>query len=96
MAKQAKKAIGTEELTAVADRGYFNSEEILESHEAGIIAIVPKTETSNAAADGRFGRANFIYDAERDEYRCPAGQIMTKRYASVEAGLNMDCYYVRA
>jgi len=93
MAKQARDAMGTQELTAVADRGYFKSQEILASHEAGLTVIVPKPETSNAAADGRFGRADFIYNAERNEYRCPAGQNLIWRFASVEHGLNMDCYW---
>ena len=93
MAKQARDAMGTQELTAVADRGYFKSEEILASHEAGLTVIVPKPETSNAAADGRFGRADFIYNAERNEYCCPAGQSLIWRFASVEHGLNMDCYW---
>ncbi len=36
MAKQAREAMGAKELSAVADRGYFNGEEILECHETGI------------------------------------------------------------
>ena len=32
-------------------------------------------------------RADFIYDAERDEYRCPAGQALFGG-ATVERGLN--------
>jgi hypothetical protein len=56
MAKQAREAMGTQELTVVADRGYYKSEEILACHDAGIISIVPKSVTSNATADGRFGR----------------------------------------
>ena len=36
MAKQARAAMGTEELTVIADRGYFKGEEILACHEAGI------------------------------------------------------------
>ena len=35
MAEQAKEAIGTEELTVVADRGYFKSEQILECTRPG-------------------------------------------------------------
>jgi transposase len=35
MAVQARAAIGTETLTAIADRGYFKGEEILACHEAG-------------------------------------------------------------
>jgi hypothetical protein len=50
MAKQARTAMGTEKLTAIADRGYFKAEEILACEEAGITAIVPKPETSTAKA----------------------------------------------
>jgi transposase len=42
MAGQAREATGTEELTAVADRGCFKSEQILACDEAGIVPIVPK------------------------------------------------------
>ncbi len=36
----------TETLEAVADRGYFSSEEILACHEAGITVTLPKPMTS--------------------------------------------------
>ncbi len=62
MAEAARTAIGTQELTAIADRGYFKSEEILACQEAGITVIVPKPITSGARADGRFGKEDFIYD----------------------------------
>jgi len=93
MAIQARDAMGTQELTAIADRGYFKSEEIQASHEAGITAYVAKTETSNATAGGRFGRADFIYDAERDEYRCPAGEALIWRFETIEHGLKLHCYW---
>jgi hypothetical protein len=93
MAIQARDAMGTQELTAIADRGYFKSEEIQASHAAGITVYVAKTETSNATADGRFGRADFIYDAERDEYRCPAGQALIWRFETIEHGLKLHCYW---
>jgi hypothetical protein len=36
MSEQARTAIGSETIEAVADRGYFNGEEILACEEAGI------------------------------------------------------------
>jgi len=93
MAKQARSAMGVQELTVLADRGYFKSEEILACHQAGISAIVPKTETSNASAEGRFGKADFIYDPKTNEYRCPAGQRLIWRYATVENGLELHRYW---
>ena len=93
MAKQARTAMGVTDLTVIADRGYFKGEEILACHEIGITAIVPKTTTSNAKADGRFDRADFIYDAAKNEYRCPAGQPLIWRYVTVEKGLAQHRYW---
>jgi transposase len=73
MAEQARTAIGQTDLTVIADRGYYKSEQIRACQEAGITAIVPKTTTSGARAEGRFDKSDFIYDAEANEYRCPAG-----------------------
>ena len=72
MAKQAKAILQAEELAAVADRGYFNSPEILECAEAGIIVTLPKPMTSGAKSQGRFGKQDFVYVPEKDVYRCPA------------------------
>src|SRR4029078_12535246 len=42
MAQKAKAVFGAETLEAVADRGYFNSNEILACEEAGITVTLPK------------------------------------------------------
>ena len=47
----------------LADRGYFNGEEILECEQAGITPLVPKPLTSNSKADGRFDKRDFVYIA---------------------------------
>ena len=93
MAKQARTAMEVQDITVIADRGYFKGEEILACHEAGITAIVPKTETSTAKANGRFDKADFIYDAAKNEYRCPAGETLIWRFASVEMGLTKHRYW---
>jgi transposase len=93
MAQQARTAMGVQDLTAIADRGYFKNEEILKCHEAGITAIVPRIETSEATANGRFGKADFIYDAEANEYRCPADQRLIWRYSTVERNLKVHRYW---
>jgi transposase len=93
MSELAQQEMGVEKLTAIADRGYFSSEEILACDQAGIDAIVPKTMTSNATADQRFGRADFIYDPHKNEYRCPAGQSLIWRFTSVEHGMTLHRYW---
>lgn len=76
MAKKARTAIGASSLTVIADRGYFKGKEILACKQAGIAVLVPAPKTSNAKADGRFDKADFVYDREKNEYRCPAGQAL--------------------
>jgi hypothetical protein len=93
MAEQAREAMGGETLTAVADRGYFKSQEILACEAAGIVPIVAKSITSTAEANGRFGREAFRYVPRLDEYRCPANQRLSKRTTTTERGLTMYRYW---
>src|SRR5205823_7207370 len=67
-ANHARAAMGTEELTVIADRGYFSGDEILACDQAGITPFVPKPLNSNSKAEGRFGKPDFIYIASDDEY----------------------------
>lgn len=96
MAKQASEATGIKELTVVADRGYFKGEEILVCENAGITAFVPKPLTSGSKAEGRFGKQDFIYLAQSDEYQCPAGQRLIRHGTSVEDGMNLHRYWTTA
>ena len=93
MAKLARTEMGVEKLTAIADRGYYKSEEMLACHEAGITVYVPKTITSSATAHGRFGRDDFIYDPQANEFRCPAGERLIWRFSTVERGLKLSKYW---
>ena len=79
MAGQARTEMGVETLDAVADRGYYEGEEIKACEEAGITVTLPKPMTSSAKAKGLFGKQDFVYVAEDDIYLCPAGERLTYR-----------------
>jgi transposase len=96
MALAAREAMGKQKLMVLADRGYFNGPQIKACHDAGLTPIVPKPMTSNAKADGRFDRADFIYMAKDDEYQCPAGQRAIYRYTGEEHGLQLRRYWTSA
>ena len=96
MSKQAKDAMGSEELTVVADRGYFSGPEILACEEAGITPYVPKTLTGTNLAKGQFGKRDFIYIAEDDEYECPAGERLIYRFTRQEANKTIHRYWSSA
>ena len=80
----------------VADRGYYEGEEIKSCEEAGITVTLPKPQTSSAKAEGRFGKQDFVYVAAEDVYRCPAGERLTYRFAGVEDGKTIRRYWTGA
>jgi hypothetical protein len=96
MANAAREAMDKRRLQALADRGYFSGPEIKACTEAGITPLVPKPMTSGAKADGRFSKADFVYIAKADEYRCPAGQRAIYRMTTLEKGLTLHRYWSSA
>ena len=96
MAKAAREAIGKGKLVAIADRAYYSAPQIKECHDAGIDAILPKPMTSNAKAEGRFDKSDFIYIARDDEYQCPAGERAVYRFTREEGGLEIRRYWSSA
>jgi hypothetical protein len=87
-----ERRAGEDNLDVVADRGYFNSAEIL----VGITVTLLKPMTSNAKADGRFGKQDFRYVAEEDVYICPAGEKLAYHYTNEENGLVLHRYWTNA
>lgn len=94
MAYRAREAMGVRgAFTVLADKGYFKGEDILECDRAGIATLVPKPRTSNNKAAGLFDKSDFIYAADQDVYRCPAGQLLKYRHTSIERGMTLHTYY---
>ena len=96
VAKETKATLETQSLDVIADRGYFNSEEILACEEEGITVTLPKPMTSNSKAEGRFGKQDFRYVAEEDVYICPAGEKLAYHYTNQENGLTLRRYWTNA
>jgi transposase len=92
MAGQVAAALDTKTLTVIADPGYYKGEEIVDCYATGIKALVPKTDSSHSKAKGRYSKADFRYDAQHNEYICPAGQRLTYRFDSVEQGKTQWVY----
>jgi transposase len=95
-AKAAKAALDVEKLEAVADRGYFDGEEIKACDDAGITVTMPKRMTSGAKSEGRFGKQDFIYLVDEDVYRCPAGEKLKYYYTNEEKGQKARRYWTNA
>jgi DNA-binding transcriptional MerR regulator len=75
MAVAAKEALEVETLEVAADAGYHNGSEVVECEAKGITPYAPKPKTSSKNDHkGLFTKEAFTYSAERDGYRCPAGE----------------------
>jgi transposase len=92
MGRQAQDVMACEEVTALADRGYFNGDEVLACEGTGVLPCVPKTLTSGNTKRGLFTGQDFVYDAEHDHYTCPAGQHLTKGKVRSDRRDNIDHY----
>ena len=101
IASQCPKADGRDgqqRVCAVQRRGYYSGEEIRRCELAGMNPLVPKPLTSGGGrrAEGHFDKRDFVYNAKRDEYRCPAGERAIWRFSTVEAGLTIHKYWSSA
>ena len=86
MARRTKETLKVDKLTVVADRGYWNGEQVKACDEDNIVTYLPKTHTSNAKAD-------FLYLPDTDEYLCPAGERAIYRMQRIENGKLIRRYW---
>ena len=96
MALQAKETLGVETLKVVADKGYYHGKEIKACEDAGVEPYVPAPKTSANRKRGLYTKDQFVYEAERDVYRCPAGQELTFRFDPHELGRHIRYYKTTA
>jgi transposase len=81
-AEPARDILDVETIDVVADKGYFRTEDIEACEKAGLMPYVPRPQRGSSVSNGFFRKDEFTYDAERDAYICPAGQLLATRYES--------------
>ncbi|MFT6905089.1 MAG: transposase [Oleiphilaceae bacterium] len=94
MGKQAQDATGINEITVLADKGYFSSQDIVDAQDAGMTPLVPGIDTSGSEKKGILNKSLFKYDVEKDQYICPAKQELKPRGTFTDKGLlyrNYSC-----
>jgi len=96
MAKQAKAILAKDDVTVVADRGYFSGEEIKACDDESIVTYLPKPKTSGSQAKGYYGKRDFIYHPEDDAYEYPAGERVIYRFSREEKGKLIRRYWTSA
>jgi len=73
----AKNFFEVDEIEALADKGYYEAEDLKVCVENGITPYVSKQTYSNSTGDRDFYQDKFRYDKERDVYVCPAGEELS-------------------
>ena len=92
VAEQVQKTLGKQDITIIADKGYFSRNDIKATQDLGMTANVPQTDTSGSAKKGIFNKSLFKYDKDKDLYICPAGEELPHRRNVTEDGLEQKVY----
>jgi transposase len=77
MVQEAKDALGMGEkdrLEVVADKGYYQADDLMKCEENGTVTYVTHQTYSNATGNPEYYSDKFIYDSKEDVYICPEGQ----------------------
>lgn len=96
MASRAKEVLEVESLDVLADKGYYNPDEIKKCVENNMIPYVPEPKPKQSEEESvpihRFYDCDFKYDAVRDVYICPQGNELTFSVMSKRRGKMMKKY----
>lgn len=96
MASRAKEVLEVESLEVLADKGYYNPDEIKKCIDNNMIPYVPehkpKQSEEKSVPIPRFYDRDFKYDAGRDVYICPQGNELTFGVMSKRRGKMMKKY----
>jgi len=78
MVQRAKSILGTNEFTALYDKGYHTGSELKTAQELGIetIVAIPDVPSTSQAPDHDYNYENFKYDPASDTYTCPQGEVL--------------------
>ncbi len=80
MVREVKKRFRLIHFTVLADKGYYNGEDLKKVKDQGVDAIVSKQKTSAPKNQpAAFHTERFLYDEAGDFYTCPAGEKLFSR-----------------
>lgn len=76
MAAEAKQLLNVEEITVLADKGYYTGQCLEKCEQDNIITIVSKQKSPSSTGNEDYIVDNFKYDADNDYYICPQGTVL--------------------
>ena len=77
MAWRARKILGKQVFTVLADKGYYHARDLEFCSKKGMTVYVTKQSYSNGTGDKDFYPDHFSYDPDNDCYFCPAGHKLS-------------------
>lgn len=77
MVRRAKTILGHTDFTAIFDKGYHTGSEFAYADKHSVEVIVAFPDVASHAPDISFDVEHFDYNKERDQYTCPAGELLT-------------------
>jgi len=77
MSDKAKEIMNVETITHLADAGYYSGEDIAACEQSGVTCLVAKRATGGPKKPEGFNREDFIYDKDKDIYKCPCQNELT-------------------
>jgi Transposase DDE domain len=95
LALEAKVVLGGP-FDAVADVGYDHGHEVKQCLQAGITPDIARPITSANQKLGLFSTDDFTDEAATDTYGCPAGEVLSFRFDTVELGRHIRNYATSA
>jgi len=77
MLRRIKTILRSNDFTVLYDKGYHTGSEFKIADELDIDVLVAIPDVASHAPDPTFDVEHFVYDKPKDQYTCPAGQILT-------------------
>jgi transposase len=76
---QHEQNTGCAARTAVADHKYGTAENFVACHQKGIATHLGDAKARAGQVQGIFPENAFVYDVQKDQFTCPAGQTLQRR-----------------
>lgn len=91
IALAAKQALGQADLQALADTGFFSSEQLLTCLQNGIEPYVAEPNGNTSKDKERLQREAFVFDDEHNRYLCPEGKSLEQQ-GGLQKKHGRECY----
>jgi transposase len=87
-----QEVLEKQEVIAEADAGYHDRQALVETVATGAVPCVPEPRRGDSASRGLFPKTDFVFEPEKNAYRCPVGQLLPETSQHRKRGMQMHEY----